>query len=240
MKRPKASKPFPSKKARLLLVDDHPILREGLSRLINQEPDLQVCGQAADANEALELSRTLKPDLAMVDLTLADVNGLELIKTLRVSLAAMPVLVLSMHKESLYAERALRAGARGYLMKQEAPETVLKAIRIVLKGHIYLSEHMSSRLVSEWTQHRGEATPSPYSQLSDRELQVFELLGRGHGTRQIAEEIHLSIKTVETYREHIKNKLQLRNASELLEHAFEWVKNESSLGVSPIPKTDRP
>ncbi len=214
-------------KARLLLVDDHPILREGLSRMINQERDLQVCGQAASADEALQMTTALLPDLTVVDLTLRDVSGIELIKNLRSRFPRMQILVLSMHKETLYAERALRAGANGYLMKQEAPETVLVAIRKVLKGEVYLSEQMASRAVSEWAQGERQPGASPITLLSDRELEVFELLGRGHGTRQIAEELNLSIKTVETYREHIKVKLQLENASELAQHAFEWVKSES-------------
>ncbi len=222
-KRPEAK----AGKARLLLVDDHPILREGLSRMINQERDLQVSGQAASADEALQMTNALKPDLAMVDLTLRDVSGLELIKNLRARYPHMRILVLSMHKETLYAERSLRAGANGYLMKQEAPETVLVAIRKVLGGGVYLSDRMATHAVSAWAQGEQQPVASPITLLSDRELEVFELLGRGHGTRQIAEELNLSIKTVETHREHIKLKLQLENASELAQHAFEWVKSES-------------
>ncbi len=227
MKLPKPSE-AKTGKSRIVLVDDHPILREGLSRMINQEADLQVCGQAADASEALQLTTALRPDLAMVDLTLQDVSGLELIKGLRSRFSKMRILVLSMHKEALYAERALRAGANGYLMKQEAPETVLGAIRQVLRGEVYLSEKMSSRLVMEFTKGGRNPATSPISHLSDRELEVFELLGRGYGTRQIAEQLHLSIKTVETHREHIKIKLQLENATELAQHAFEWVKTEAA------------
>ncbi len=212
--------------SRILIVDDHPILREGLSRMINQEKDLSVCGQAADAAEALRLTSALKPDLAIVDLTLRETSGLELIKALRSRFVAIRILVLSMHKESLYAERALRAGANGYLMKQEDPETVIGAIRQVLRGEVYLSETMSNRLVQEFTQKGRKRNTSSVSLLSDRELEVFERMGRGQGTRQIADQLHLSIKTVETYREHLKAKLQLENASELAQHAFEWVKGE--------------
>ena len=227
MKRPTRSE-IQATKSRIVLVDDHPILREGLSRMINQEHDLQVCGQAADAGEALQLTAALRPDLTMVDLTLHDMNGLELIKGLRSRFLKMRILVLSMHKETLYAERALRAGANGYLMKQEPPETVLAAIRKVLRGEVYLSDVMASRLVVELTQGHGKPFTSSVSQLSDRELEIFELLGRGHGTRQIADRLSLSIKTVESHREHIKVKLQLDNATELAQHAFEWVKNESA------------
>jgi DNA-binding NarL/FixJ family response regulator len=215
-------------KARILLVDDHPILREGLSRLINEEHDLQVCGQAASAGEALQMCSALRPDLSLVDLTLRDASGFELIKNVRTRFSRMRLLVLSMHKETLYAERALRAGANGYLMKQEAPETVLVAIRKVLKGEVYLSEAMASRVVTEWVHGEPGPAASPIKLLSDRELEVFELLGRGHGTRQIAEELHVSIKTVETHREHIKLKLQLENATALAQHAFEWVQSESA------------
>jgi DNA-binding NarL/FixJ family response regulator len=223
----KKKMPAASRKLRLLLIDDHPIVRQGLSRLINQETDLTVCGEAADPLAGRQLAGSLKPDLAVVDLSLDNLSGIDLIKDFRTRFPKLPVLVLSMHKETLYAERVLRAGARGYIMKQEAPERVLFAIRKILKGDIYLSDDMASRLLHKLTDLKETVGTSLVSGLSDRELEVFQLLGRGHGSREIAESLHLSIKTVETYREHIKTKLQLANATQLMQTAFEWAKSEA-------------
>ncbi len=213
-------------KARVLLDDDHPIVRQGLTRLINQEIDLMVCGEASTIGDGYETLSALKPDLIVVDLSLEDANGLELIKRSHEQFPKLRILVLSMHKESLYAERALRAGARGYIMKQESADKVLFAIRRVLKGEIYLSDSMGSEILQKLTSGGQSRVHSPVGLLSDRELEVFELLGRGGNSRQIADRLNLSIKTVETYREHIKEKLNLRNAAELMQHAFEWVKAE--------------
>ncbi len=209
-------------KARVFVVDDHPIVRGGLAQLINQEADLQVCGEAADAATAFDRIEALKPDVAVVDLSLQGPDGLELVKNLRARHSAIPVVILSMHDESLYAERALRAGARAYLMKQEAAEQVLVALRRVLAGDVYVSDRMATRLLGQITGTRPSAGDSPLQCLSDRELEVFRRIGRGHGTRQIADELRLSVKTVDSYRTHIKEKLGLASASELMRCAVEW------------------
>jgi DNA-binding NarL/FixJ family response regulator len=213
--------------ARVLVVDDHPIVRQGLTQLINREGDLRVCGEADCTAGALQAIEALRPDVVVADLSLQGPDGLELLKNLRGKDRAVPVVILSMHDESLYAERALRAGARAYLMKQEATETVLIAIRRVLAGEIYLSDRMASRLLRQFVRSHTSGSASPVDLLSDRELEVFGLIGRGRGTRQIAEELHLSIKTVESYRAHIKDKLEIGTASELVRHAVQWVEGGS-------------
>ena len=215
-------------KIRVLLVDDHPILRRGLAQMINAEPDLMVCGEAEDAPKAFEAAGALQPDIDGVDISLKTGNGIELIKNLKARYPDLPTLVLSMHDESLYAERALRAGSLGYVMKEEAIEQVLVAIRHVLKGEVFLSEKMKSRMLQSLALGRQRAATSPLEQLTDRELQVFRLIGEGHSTRQIAAELHLSIRTVEAYREYIKTKLNLRNATELMQHAFHWVHQQAA------------
>ena len=217
-----------SRRGRILLVDDHPIVRQGLAELIQQEPDLSVCGQASNAPEALEVIAASRPDIAIVDLSLQDTSGIELLKDIKIGHPSLPVLVLSMHDETFYAERTLRAGARGYVMKEKATEKLMIAIRTVLAGRIYLSERMSARLLSQFVDGPPEGGGSPIDRLSDRELQVFELIGRGLGTRQIAQSLHLSVKTIESHRENIKGKLQLTSATELLQHAIHWVEFEKS------------
>lgn len=212
----------------ILVVDDHPILRQGLTQLINQEVDLRVCGEADEEHTAIEAIAALKPDMVIVDIALKDTSGIELIKKIRVDNARLPILVLSMHDESLYTERALRAGANGYIMKQEAPDQIVKAIRRVLAGEIYVSEQIGSRLLRKIVHGRPTAIDSPIDNLSDRELEVFRLIGRGYRTRQIAEMLRLSVKTVESYREHIKHKMGFRDATELLQHAIQWVQGEKS------------
>jgi DNA-binding NarL/FixJ family response regulator len=204
-------------------VDDHPIVRQGLALLINREADLTVCGDAEEAGSALRRIEELKPDLAVVDISLNGPDGLDLLKNLRARHPNLPVLILSMLDESLYAERALRDGASGYIMKQEATERVLVAIRRILGGEIYLSERMASRMLHRFVGSNQEGPPrSPVADLTDRELEVFRLIGEGHGTRQIAEELHLSVKTVESYQAHIKDKLALKNARELVQRAIQW------------------
>jgi DNA-binding NarL/FixJ family response regulator len=216
-------------KARVLLVDDHPILRKGLAQMINMEQDLTVCGEAEEAGKAFELVGTLNPDVAVVDISLKTGNGIELVKNIKARYPELPVLVLSMHDESLYAERALRAGSLGYIMKEEATEQVLVAIRRVLNGEIFLSEKMKSRMLQQLTTGgRNKVVVSPIENLTDRELEVFRLIGEGRSTRQIAAELHLSVRTVEAYREYIKSKLNLRNATELVQHAFHWVHHEAA------------
>jgi DNA-binding NarL/FixJ family response regulator len=210
-------------KTRVFIVDDHPIVRQGLAQMIDQEDDLIVCGDAENAHDALGSLDQLKPDIVMIDISLQGMGGIELIKNIKNRHPDLPVLVLSMHDESLYAERALRAGARGYIMKQEAPGSVLIAIRRVLSGEIYVSEKITAKILEKSIEGRLDKSTSPIDLLSDRELEVFQMIGRGRATRQIAKELHLSIKTVETYREHIKEKMKLENAAELVRHAIQWV-----------------
>jgi len=207
---------------KVIIVDDHPIVRRGLIELINHEKDLVVCGQAEDAPQALKAIRTLKPHIVIVDISLKETNGVELIKDIKVQYPSLPVLALSMHDEFLYAERCLRAGAKGYIMKQQATEKVVTAIRKVLNGQVYLSDKMEAKMMCKLVRGGPQIGASPIEQLSDRELEVFLLLGQGHGTRRIAEKLHLSIKTIETYRAHIKEKLNLACATELLQYAIQW------------------
>jgi len=214
-------------KRRIFLVEDHPVTREGFAQLINYQADLQVCGQAGSAAKALAGVDSQRPDLVIVDLSLAESNGLELIKDLKSRYASLPVLVLSTHDESLYSERALRAGARGYVMKQAPTSEVMAAIRVVLAGELYLSEGMRTKMVHK--QVHGQSTPAQcgIESLSDRELEVFGLIGHGHPTTSIATQLHLSVSTVETHRAHIKEKLGLAHAMELVRHAVEWVNRQS-------------
>ncbi len=207
------------------MVDDHPILRKGLSLLINQESDLVVQGEAEDARKALEMIEKLKPDLVIVDISLPGVDGLELLKNIRLRHAELPALVVSMHDEALFAERALRAGARGYIMKQEAVEKVLVAIRRVLAGEIFVSSAITTKMLEKFVDGDTKTATSPLALLSDRELTVLHLIGQGFGTRQIAEKLHLSVKTVESYRSHIKEKLRLSNATDLLKYAIHWAQS---------------
>jgi DNA-binding NarL/FixJ family response regulator len=211
------------KKTRILLVDDHPVVRKGLTALIEEEEDLEVCGEAADSMEALEQIDKLQPDLVVVDISLKKGDGLDLVKQIRSRDKVLYVLVASMHDESLFAERALRAGAQGYINKEEASTNIIAALRQILSNKIYLSAAMTDRLIQRLT--NPEAVPGELAvdRLSDRELTVFEQIGQGRTTRQIAEQLHLSIKTVETYRENIKTKLNLANGAELSRHAVQWV-----------------
>ena len=214
-------------KCRVFLVDDHPIVRHGLTQLINREPDLTVCGESEDGSKALTAVGRAKPDAVVVDLTLKRSSGFSLIKDLNAFDPKMPILVLSIHEESLYAERCLRAGAKGYLMKEEAMENVLLAIRRVIAGQVYLSEGMQSKLFRT-SGKRGEMVfASPLDRLSDRELEVFRLLGQGMGTRQVAKLLNLSISTVESHRARIKEKLDVKSGTELLQQAVKWVETES-------------
>ena len=213
-------------KARVLIVDDHPIVRQGLSELINHEKDLVVCAQAEDASEGMAAIKSSKPDIAVVDISLKEKNGVELIKDIKAQYPDLPVLVLSMHDESLYAERALRAGARGYIMKHEATGKVITGIHAILNGQVFVSDKMAAKMVYKLVGGSGTAGNSAIDNLSDRELEVFNLIGKGHGTRQIAEKLYLSIKTIETYRAHIKEKLNLSSAGELLQHAIQWVNSQ--------------
>jgi DNA-binding NarL/FixJ family response regulator len=214
-------------KYRVFLVDDHPIVRHGLTQLINREQDLIVCGESEDGSKALTAVGAAKPDVVVVDLTLKRSSGFSLIKNLNAHDPKLSILVLTIHEESLYAERCLRAGAKGYLMKEEAMENVLLAIRRVLAGQVYLSEKMQSMLFRTSGKRSENVIASPLERLSDRELEVFRLLGQGMGTRQIAKLLHLSISTVESHRARIKEKLGVKSATELLQHAVKWVETES-------------
>jgi len=213
-------------KTKIVIVDDHPIVRQGLAELINHEDDLVVCGQAEEAPEAMGVIKAIKPDMVIVDILLKETSGMELIKDIKARYPNLAVLALSMHDESLYAERALRAGAKGYIMKAEATEKVIGAIRKILSGDIYLSEPMAAKLIHKLVGGRTEVGASAIDRLSDRELEVFRLIGQGYGTRQIAEKLHLSVKTIETYRAHIKEKLNLADAAELLQYAIQWVSSQ--------------
>jgi len=205
---------------RIMLVEDHPVMREGLLQLINHEPDLSICGQYEDAATAFAAIPTLCPDLVLMDLSLRGSSGLEWVKNSRASYPKVRILVLSMHDESLYAERVLRAGAAGYIMKEEAAEKVLGAIRQVLGGGVYLSEKMGAKLLRQWIGGKPPEAGSSLERLSDRELEVFGLIGQGKGTRQIAQHLRLSVKTVESHRAHIKEKLNLKDANELVHTAI--------------------
>jgi DNA-binding NarL/FixJ family response regulator len=212
----------PPTHSRVLVVDDHPIVRQGLTLMINREPDLVVCGEAQEAGTALDEIATTQPDIVIVDISLSGPDGIDLIKAIRARHATLPVLVLSMHDELIYAERTLRAGANGYIMKQEATDRVLIALRRILKGDVYLSDRAAIRMAEQYVRGASAQSRPAVAVLSDREPEVFRLIGAGHGTRQFAEKLHLSIKTVETYQAHIKDKLSLRSARELVQYAIEW------------------
>ncbi|HEV2276310.1 MAG TPA: response regulator transcription factor, partial [Acidobacteriaceae bacterium] len=190
-------------KRRVLVVDDHPLLRQGLALMINQEQDLEVCGEAEDAQTAMQAIPERRPDILIVDISLSGPDGLDLLKNIRISYPSLPVLILSMHDEAIYAERALRARANGYIMKQEATEKVLVAVRRILHGDVYLSDRMANKMLRQYIGGASAAMESRLSSLSDRELEVFRLIGEGRATREIAEELRLSIKTVETYQAHL-------------------------------------
>lgn len=212
---------------KVLVVDDHPIVREGLALLVNRERDLKVCGEASGAPDTLAAIEATHPDLVLMDISLHGVNGIELTKDLRARFPHLKVLIISMHDEALYAERALKAGAQGYLMKQEAPEVVLRAIRKALNGEVFVSERISAQLMRELTDCKTTDLGSiGIERLTNRELHIFELVGRGMTTQDIATEMRISIKTVETHRLHIRQKMQLRNAVELTHRAIRWYETE--------------
>jgi len=221
-KRP-ASQP---ERRRVLILDDHPITREGMTQLINGEADLQVCAEFCTAEEALKAMERSRPDVVVTDLTLPGKDGLELIKDLGAIHPELPVLVVSMHDEAIYAERTLRAGARGYLMKQESSEKVLVAIRTVLDGKIYVSQAMSSKMLEMYSERSKHNLKSSIAQLSDREFEIFHLLGQGAPVKEIAVRLHISPKTVEAHRGHIKEKLSMATSNDLTVYAVRWVESE--------------
>lgn len=214
-------------KRSILIVDDHPVVRQGLAQLINQEKDLEVRGYAEDAFQAMQAIKDIRPDMVIVDISLKDTSGMDLVKDMKIQYPNLPILILSMHDESLYAERALRAGAKGYIMKHEATERVITAIRRVLTGQIYVSDTMAAKMVSKLATGAAPQSASPVESLSDRELEVLRLIGEGHKTRDVADRLHLSVKTIETYRAHIKEKLGFRDGNELFRFAVEWVNSET-------------
>lgn len=211
-------------KTNILIVDDHPLIKQGLTSVLEREDDFVVAGYAKNSAEAMQAVKFLKPDMVILDISLDGENGLELIKDMKIRHGDVNIIVLSMHDEGLYAERALRAGAKGYVMKHEAAENLIDAIRRVLSGEVYTSERMAAKMVKRFIGGRQDEDGSPLDRLSDRELEVFQLIGQGNGTRQIAEKLYLSVKTIETYRAHIKEKLDLTDAPELLRYAIEWAK----------------
>jgi len=206
-----------------MIVDDHPIMRHGLGQLIDAQSELEVCSWAGTAAEALAAIPEDHPELALLDISLPDRNGLELLKDLRSQYPEVQVLMVSMHDESLYAERALRAGARGYIMKEEAADKLIEAIRTVLSGQIYVSGEMSARIIEMFSGNRGDSQASPLRRLSDRELEVFEEIGRGKATREVAEMMGISVRTVDAHRAHLKKKLGMKDGSELVRYAVRWV-----------------
>jgi DNA-binding NarL/FixJ family response regulator len=221
-------KPITAKdsRTRILLVDDHAVVRFGIAQLINRESDLVVCGEEEDAANALSAIAKLKPGLVIADISLKDSSGLELMRNIKALHSGLRVLVVSGHDESVYAEVAFRAGALGYLMKQEALDKVISAIRRVLSGNIYVSDSLAAKMLQQQIRGKTDLQQSPVKDLSDRELEVFQMIGEWKKTSEIAHELHLSIKTIEYYREQIKRKMNLKNSAELTQHATNWVKKE--------------
>jgi DNA-binding NarL/FixJ family response regulator len=223
-KKPAAPAPKPKQ---ILIVDDHPMMREGLAALITAQPDLAVCAQATDAREALRAVEAHWPDLVLLDISLPGKSGLEVIKDILALQSGLAILVLSMHDEALYAERVLRAGARGYVMKQEGGKRIMEGIRAVLAGRVFVSEKMSARIMDAFTGRRAGDAGSSVESLSDREFEVFQLIGRGRSTKEIAAQLHLSVKTVEVHRVNIKAKLKLATSPELVHYAVRWMEADA-------------
>jgi DNA-binding NarL/FixJ family response regulator len=221
-----ASNPPQASRTRIMLVDDHPMMRAGLAQFINKQPDLEICCEFSHANGALEGFHKFHPQLVLTDITLPDRSGIELIKDLLAAKPDLTILVVSMHDETVYAERVLRAGARGYIMKESGGENLLTAIRQVLGGRVYVSPQISARILDNLAAGKPRGSHSPVEKLSDREFEVFQLLGRGKSTREIATQLRLSHKTVEAHRSHIKEKLELKDAIALMHHAVRWVESQ--------------
>lgn len=218
----------PKKKHKILLVEDHPMFREMLAQLIDRDLGMEVCGESDNIQEAMSLIAEKNPDVAIVDISLKGSSGLELIKDIKARGARVDVLVLSMHEEELYAERALRAGAKGYITKNEASSEIIEAIRSVMNGEVYASRKVTAKLLERMTQKNSSPELDGLELLADRELEVFQMLGRGKSTREIAKELNLGESTVETYRSRIKDKLQLRSAAELYLRAGQWVRDHGA------------
>jgi DNA-binding NarL/FixJ family response regulator len=221
--KPAVSTPPPKRK--LLLVDDHPFMRAGLAQLIERQLDLVVCGEAGEPSEAMRVVARTHPDLVLCDITMPGRSGLEFIKDLRAQYSELPILVVSMHDEAIYAERALRAGAKGYIMKEAGGENLLSAIRCVLRGEVYVSPDQSARILNDLSSRRPRGSTSPIEKLTDREFEIFRLIGQGKSTRDVAEQLHLSPKTVDVHRSHIKEKLDLKDATALVRFAVRWLES---------------
>jgi DNA-binding NarL/FixJ family response regulator len=213
---------------RILILDDHPMTRHGLAQLINREPDIAVCGEATVASQAFAAIPSTKPDLVLADITMPGKSGLEFIKDMKAHYPEIPILVISMHSESIYAERVLRSGGRGYVMKSEGGERVLEAIRHVLDGAIYVSRGMAAVLLDNWSQIRSPDTDRPLRVLTDREFEIFQLIGQGVPTTEISRRLHVSVKTVGTHRVHIKQKLNIKSGTELVQHAVQWITTQGA------------
>ena len=213
---------------RVFIVDDHPLVRQGLAQIIGSQEDLEVCGEAEDSSSAMRGIDSAKPDVIIVDISLQGNNGLELIKNVKAIHERIPILVFSMHDESIYAQRALRAGAKAYVMKKESSEKIVEAIRKILKGEIYVSSRVADQVLHQIVNGPSNSATSPVDRLTDRELEVVQLIGRGLSTREIAESLHLSVKTIESHRAHVKEKLNLRNATELVQFSVQWVDQQNA------------
>jgi DNA-binding NarL/FixJ family response regulator len=231
--RANAGKPVAMPRKKIMLVDDHPMMRAGLAQFINKQRDMETCSEFGSAAEAFEGLARFNPDLVLTDITLPDKSGIELIKDLLVADSRLPILVVSMHDEALYAERVLRAGARGYIMKESGGENLLIAIRQVLDGQVYVSPRISARILDNLSARKPRGSSSPIEKLSDREFEIFQLIGQGRSTRDIAKQLHLSSKTVEAHRGHIKEKLELKDATALVHQAIRWVEAGRNRGDEP-------
>ena len=208
---------------RIYIVDDHPLVRQGLSQIVASEADMEICGEAEDSPAAIRGVGEANPDAIIVDISLKGANGLELIKNLKAIHEDIPILVFSMHDETIYAQRALRAGAKAYVMKKESPSKVVDAIRKIIQGEIYVSLSVADQVLHQIVSGPGNVSTSPVDRLTDRELEVVQLIGRGLSSREVAESLHLSVKTIESHRAHVKEKLSLRNATELVQFSVQWV-----------------
>ena len=208
---------------RIYIVDDHPLVRHGLSQIVANEADMEICGEAEDSPAAIRGVGEANPDAIIVDISLKGANGLELIKNLKSIHEDIPILVFSMHDETIYAQRALRAGAKAYVMKKESPSKVVDAIRKIIQGEIYVSPSVADQVLHQIVNGPGNVSTSPVDRLTDRELEVVQLIGRGLSSREVAESLHLSVKTIESHRAHVKEKLGLRNATELVQFSVQWV-----------------
>jgi DNA-binding NarL/FixJ family response regulator len=217
-----------AKKTTIFIVDDHPLMRKGMGMTLQSELEFEVIGQSETAEEALKEIPKLKPDVAVIDISLPGMNGIELIKNLVIQIPELKILVVSRHDEELYAERAIRAGAKGYLMKLEAGDTLVTAVRQILKGNLFLSPEIGNQMIMKLAGNKSTQNNDPLELLSDRELEVFELTGKGESTREIAEKLHVSVKTVESYRARIKEKMDLNSANDLLRRAVQWIERSST------------